>query len=185
MPLPPTEAASAGAPGTPGLVPPTQPMPAEGAAGGGPAGGVYGPPMARMPMSPTYRHPTPSSGAPPNSPYSAFSQQQTQLAAAWTPQKAFNNYQPPSSSSSPYMNLFRTGTNNGTIDNYTTLVRPAFQQMSANQQINNDIFGLQRSERIHQAALQQLNPQTRSLQSVGTPQYYMNSYGGYYPGLGP
>jgi hypothetical protein len=201
MPLAPTEAAPPGTPGTPGLSPPTQPMP-EGAGGGVQAGGAYGPAAARMPMAPTYRHPSVSpgaSGASPSSPYNAFTQQQTQLAAAWTPQKAFNNYQPPPSGrwtpqkafnnyqpppsgSSPYMNLFRTGTNNGTIDNYTTLVRPALQQLSDNQKFGNDIFGLQRNARIQGAALQQINPQARSLQGVGTPQYYMNT-GGYYPGM--
>ena len=92
-----------------------------------------------------------------NSPYNAFTQQQSSLAAAWTPQKAFTNYQPPSSGVSPYMNLFRTGTNNGTIDNYTTLVRPALQQQTANQQFGSDIFGLQRNARLQSAALQQLD----------------------------
>jgi len=117
--------------------------------------------------------------------------------------KAFASARPFTSGVSPYMNLFRTGTNNGTIDNYTTLVRPALQQMALNQTVSNDIFGLQRSARLQNAALQQLN-QPRTLQSVGTPQYYMNSgtpqpyminggngggngrnYGGYYPSYGP
>ena len=119
-----------------------------------------------------------------SSPYNAFDQQQTQLSAATTPQKAFASYQPPSSGVSPYMNLFRTDTSNGTIDNYTTLVRPALQQQNANQQFGNDIFGLQRNARIQDAALQQLDHSARTLQGVGTPQYYMN-YGGYYPGYGP
>lgn len=169
-------------PGAPGLAPPTQmedgqaPLPgleADGAYGFGP----------RMPMAPTYRRPTPREKQP--SAYSdAFAQQQKQLTAAVTPQKAFNNYQSPPSGVSPYMNLFRNDTANGTIDNYTTLVRPALQQQSSNQQFGHDIFGLQRNVRIQNAALRQMDRNTRNLQGVGTPQYYMN-YGGYYPNYGP
>ncbi len=65
------------------------------------------------------------------------------------------------------MNLFRTGTNNGTIDNYTTLVRPALQQQTANQQFGSDIFGLQRNARLQGAALQQLDRQPRNLARRG------------------
>ena len=208
MPMNPTEAAPPGTSGTPGLSPPTQPSLGEGTAGGGNAAGA-----PYLPMAPTYRHPAlPMTVA--GSPYSAFTQQQTSLSSAWTPQKAFANYQAPSSGVSPYMNLFRTGTNNGTIDNYTTLVRPALQQQTANQTFGNDIFGLQRTERLQGAALQQIDRNPRTLQGAGTPQYYINSgmpqpymtygygantyggygtnfggygtnnYGGYYPGLG-
>ena len=170
MPSSPTEAAPPGTPGTPGLSPPTQPkLGEEGAAGGGGAAGA-----GYMPMAPTYRRPAPPMSIA-ASPYSAFTEQQTLLSAAWSPQKAFANYQPPSSGVSPYMNLFRTGTNNGTIDNYTTLVRPALQQQSANQTFGTDIFGLQRSERIQSMALQQVDRSARTLQGVGTPQYYLNS----------
>jgi hypothetical protein len=182
MPMVPTEAAPGLAARGPGLVPPTQPMPAEGTGGGPQAAGAYGPAVSRIPMAPTYRQPSlpPAAGA--TGAYSPFAQQEQQRMAAWMPQKAFANYQPPPSGSSPYMNLWRTGTNNGTIDNYTTLVRPALQQQNANQQFGNDIFGLQRAERIQRAAIQQVNPQSRYLQGIGTPQYYMNT-GGYYPGM--
>lgn len=106
--------------------------------------------------------------------------------AATAPQKAYADYQGPSSGVSAWMNLYRSGTSNGTIDNYTTLVRPSLQQQNANQQFGNDIFGLQRNTRIQEAALRQMGTSTRSLQSVGTPQFYMNTnYGGYYPASGP
>ncbi len=37
------------------------------------------------------------------------------------------------------MNLFRSGTNNGTIDNYTTLVKPQLDQRYLNQQYGQNI----------------------------------------------
>ena len=77
------------------------------------------------------------------------------------------------------MNLFRSDTDAGTIDNYTSLVRPALEQRAANQRFNMDIYGLERRARIQQHSLQQMQQQERTLQSVATPQYYMN-YGGYY-----
>ena len=134
-------------------------------------------------MAPTYNPAMPVRRPDTSSSYTAFDQQQSQLMSGWAPQKAFSNYQPPPSGVSPYMNLFRNDTNNGTIDNYTTLVRPALQQQSINQQFRGDIFGLERAGRIQGAALRQSNRQARLLQSVGTPQYYMN-YSGYYPGYG-
>ena len=80
------------------------------------------------------------------------------------------------------MNLFRNDTNGGTIDNYSTSVRPALDQRSMNQQFDMDLYGLQRNQRIQSAALQQLGRNySRAPQAVGTPQFYMN-YGNYYPG---
>ena len=64
------------------------------------------------------------------------------------------------------MNLFRNDTNGGTIDNYSTYVRPALDQRSMNQQFNMDVYGLQRNQRIQDAVLQQLgrnyNSRTRN-----------------------
>ena len=82
------------------------------------------------------------------------------------------------------MGLFRNDTTGGTIDNYSTLVRPALDQRSMNQQFNMDIYGLERNARLQNAALQQMNRcnNSRAPQSIGTPQFYMN-YGGYYPRL--
>ena len=91
-------------------------------------------------------------------------------------EKAFGGFRA-TSGISPYMNLFRTGTINGTIDNYTSLVRPALDQRNLNQQFGHDIRGLQNDSRMQGSNLQQLN-QTRQLQGVSTPQF-MN-YGGYY-----
>ena len=93
-------------------------------------------------------------------------------------QKAFSTYNPFASGVSPYMNLFRPSSL-GTVDNYTTLVRPALEQRDANQRYNMDIFGLERRARIQQESLQRMSTEQRTLQGVGTPQYYMN-YGGYY-----
>lgn len=93
--------------------------------------------------------------------------------------KIFGNYRA-TSGISPYMNLFRGGTALGTIDNYTSLVRPELEQRYMNQQVNRDLVGLERNTRMQQMQMQMLNQQRqRSLQGVGTPQFYMN-YGGYY-----
>jgi hypothetical protein len=94
--------------------------------------------------------------------------------------KAFSGYQTPSGVS-PWMNLYRTNT--GGVDNYTTLVRPQFQQNYMNQQTGRDIRGLEQNTRTQGAGLQQLNRDTRNLQGVATPQFYQN-YGNYYPGYG-
>ena len=75
---------------------------------------------------------------------------------------------------SAYMNLFRSN-NGGTIDNYSSLVRPQLQQQALNQQTANDIYGLDHQNRIQQALMQgSLYNGPRTLQGVGTPEYYMN-----------
>jgi hypothetical protein len=99
------------------------------------------------------------------------------------PAKAFATARPFSSGVSPYMNLFRNDTSGGTIDNYSTYVRPALDQRSLNQQFNMDVYGLQRNAQIQSAALQQLGRNnSRAPQTIGTPQFYQN-YGNYYPGF--
>ncbi len=97
--------------------------------------------------------------------------------------KPFSGYRQ-TSGISPYMNIFRSGTDNGTIDNYTTLVKPQLDQHYLNQQYGRDIRGLQTDSRTQGQSLQQIN-QSRQLQGVSTPQFYMN-YGNYYsfPGGG-
>ena len=88
-------------------------------------------------------------------------------------EKAFSNYRAPATTS-PYMNLFRTGNDLGTIDNYNTLVRPQLEQQYLNRQFGNDIHGLRQDPRLQRPGM----PQQNGLQGVSTPQY-MN-YGGYY-----
>jgi hypothetical protein len=95
--------------------------------------------------------------------------------------KPFSGYQQPHSGSSPYMNLFRSGNGNGTIDNYTTLVRPELEQRRANQQFGSDIYGLENAARVQGLNIRQLNRETQTLQGVNATQYFMN-YGDYYPG---
>ena len=97
-------------------------------------------------------------------------------------EKAFAQARPFSSGVSPWQNLFRNDNAAGTIDNYTTLVRPSFEQQNRNQQFSNDIYGLERSARIQNSQLQQLSRgQPRSLQGIATPQYYMRSGNGNLP----
>jgi hypothetical protein len=165
----------------------------------GPGGMIPRP--GQMPPPPTgYLRPTGgyAGGGPTMAYYNMVSQQQQRLgmgapgapapASPIPPDKPFatagNPYATSSSGGySPYMNLFRND-NGGTIDNYSSLVRPALQQQAANQRLANDIFGLDRQNRIQQAMMQsQLYNGPRTLQSVGTPTYYMN-YGSFYPGLG-
>ena len=103
------------------------------------------------------------------------------------PTKPFANVRPFASGVSPYMGLFRNDTAGGTIDNYSTLVRPALDQRSMNQQFNLDLYGLERNARLQNMTLQQMdryNQNSRDPQSISTPQFYRN-FGGYYPGLNP
>jgi hypothetical protein len=113
-----------------------------------------------------------------SSPYSNF-------GSGAVPDKPFAKAQPFASGVSPYMGLFRNDTAGGTIDNYTTFVRPALDQRSMNQQFNVDIYGLERNARLQQAAMRQREREdnSRTPQSISTPQFYMN-YGGYYPSAG-
>jgi hypothetical protein len=102
--------------------------------------------------------------------------------SAQTSEKAFANQKVFTSGVSPYMNLFRNDTNGGTIDNYSTYVKPALEQQKTNQQLGMDIYGLERNARIQNANLQRLDRRSRAPQSVGTPQFYqkggsVNSYG--------
>jgi Tfp pilus assembly protein FimV len=101
-------------------------------------------------------------------------------AAPQTP-KPFSGAAQPTPGVSPYMNLFRSGNANGTIDNYTTLVRPELDQRRANQRFGADIHGLENSTHVQGLSIQQLNRETRNLQGVNATQYFMN-YGDYYPG---
>ncbi|MEN6557819.1 MAG: hypothetical protein ABFC54_06535 [Thermoguttaceae bacterium] len=154
----------------------------------------------RAPMAPTERRSLsdgggfrPSSFSGQGSPFSAPRPAQSGTAAYMVPpsaavsqattsqEKAFAGYRAPSGVS-PYMNLFRRDSG-GTVDNYSTLVRPESDQRFLNQRFGSDIRGLQNSTRTQGINLQNLNQQNRTLQGVGTPQYYMN-YGNYYPGYG-
>jgi hypothetical protein len=99
------------------------------------------------------------------------------------PEKPFYQARPFASGVSPYMGLFRNDTAGGTIDNYSSLVRPQLDQRSMNQQFNLDIYGLDRNARLQQAALRNRYVNPRAAESVGTPQFYQN-FGNYYPGLG-
>ncbi len=153
-------------------------------------GQSVGPMTTAMPEMPTTRRANaPRTAYSPSSYDSAASQRmQTQagthpssMPQAGAPEKAFAGYRPSSSGVSPYMNIFRNDTAGGTIDNYSTYVRPALDQRSMNQQFNMDLYGLERNSRLQQSAMRAMNQNTnRSLQSVGTPQY-MN-YGNYYGG---
>jgi hypothetical protein len=188
MPMAPTDSLQPEEQGALGLLqPPTRqptsedgarPAPAQADQGYG-AGGVAVP----LPRQPTYRRPSSSHfGGGGLAPRSSGGMQQfgSQLPGAPV-EKAFSDYRSSSSGGySPWMQLFRTDTNRGTIDNYSSYVRPALDQRNMNQQFNMDIYGLQRNSRIQNSAIQQLGRgNSRSLQGVGTPQY--NTVPGGYP----
>ncbi len=172
-----------GVPGPGGLMPAPGQMPAPPTAyprmPGGYASGTGSATYYHVLTSQNSRLGLPSPGAPP-------------LVGPPLPSKPFAGPTGPFGGSggySAYMNLFRQN-NGGTIDNYTSLVRPALQQMNINQQVASDVFGLERQNRIQQALAQQaqINYAPRTLQGVGTPEYYMNfgryqgfaNPGGYY-----
>ncbi len=96
--------------------------------------------------------------------------------------KPFANFTP-SSPISPYMNLFRTDTTFGTIDNYNSRVRPLLAQQRVNQQTGNRIRSLQLQSRTRGTQIRQLGQQTQLLQGTARPPAFMD-YGGYYPSLG-
>jgi hypothetical protein len=188
-PMAPTDSSQPFGPGMPTA--PTSNLPPDAAAGAGATGPAYGSAGTQIPMSPT-----PRSYAPSPSAYSSYgamqSERQRMMASAHSgfskatagPEKVYSGYQINTTGVSPYMNLFRRDTAGGTVDNYTTLVRPALEQQMANQRFNMDIYGLERNARIQQSTLQQMERQNaRTPQSIGTPQFYMNA-GNYYPGYG-
>jgi hypothetical protein len=96
------------------------------------------------------------------------------VVAPPTADKAFGGYHP-TSGISPYLNMFRRD-NGGTVDNYSTLVKPQLDQRNLNQQFNRDIGGLNRSTN-NMMMQQQFNDRTP--QGIGTPQFYMGTGGGY------
>jgi hypothetical protein len=189
LPMLPTEPLPPEAEGTLGQpTPPTANAPLTGLGGRG-AGGLstatgplYGPmapttpvDRARSPWSPGYR----ASSSVMNQQYSrAQTLGGMSVVAPPTADKAFAGYRP-TSGVSPYLNLFRRD-NLGTVDNYSTLVRPQLDQRNMNQQFNRDI-GANRSAIMQGSMLQQSNNASRTPEGVGTPQFYMN-YGSYYPG---
>jgi len=157
-------------------------------AGTDPNGGYAGlPDRMNVPTSPTRARPGEAQSY--TSMHSA-EEQNRRLAASrnaasapvqLTP-KAFSSVNSqPSAGSSPYMNLYRTGNNNGTIDNYTTLVRPQLDQQGTNQKFGADIHGLENSTHVQGLNIRQLNRDTQTLQGVNATQYFMN-YGDYYQG---
>jgi hypothetical protein len=166
-------------------LPPTANSAVGNASGGGRASGDFGP--QSVPNSPTRARP----GEPQSytSMQNITQQNRIQSAArnatATAPQltaKPFSDAsQRSSGGSSPYMNLFRSGNSNGTVDNYTTLVRPELDQQRANQKFGADIHGLENSTHVQGLNIRQLNRDTQTLQGVNATQYYMN-YGDYYQG---
>jgi hypothetical protein len=164
-------------------LPPTAESP-EGGSGstGGRPMGFYGP--SKIPYSPTHARPGQA-----QSNTSMRDAQLQRMRIEATSQSAMPSVQPTAKAFagtpmntggvSPYMNLFRTGNSNGTIDNYSTLVRPQLEQRRTNQQFNTDINGLEANSRVQGLHIQQLNRDTHNLQGVKAQQYFMN-YGDYY-----
>jgi len=173
------------------FLPPTvNPATAGTASGGTPnAGGYAGlPGPMNVPTSPTRARPGESNSyssmhtAEEQNRRMAASRSAASTAPAQMAQKPFGGQASTASSgNSPYMNLFRTGNNNGTIDNYTTLVKPELDQQHANQKFGADIHGLEDSTHVQGLHIRQLNRETQDLQGVNATQYFMN-YGDYYGG---
>jgi hypothetical protein len=87
---------------------------------------------------------------------------------------------------SPWQNLYRTGTNGGTIDNYNSIVRPQLDQGSTNQHVSAQIGGLQNTQdamlQQQRAALQGRGQEVPTGTGLVNPSNYIN-YKNYYPGL--
>jgi hypothetical protein len=112
-------------------------------------------------------------------PVGAASPRPTPYTIQTAVRKPFADYQS-SPAVSPYLNLFRNDTNNGTVDNYNTLVRPFVQQNYMNQTFTGQIDRLQNRTYLQGSALRQLDRQTQGLEGYATPQYYQN-YQGFFP----
>jgi hypothetical protein len=131
--------------------------------------GLSGQTPRALPMSPTGQRPAYQPfGANPLS-GNGLRTPQAPLTGMQNYQKPFSTYQAPSSVS-PWMNLYRSGTNNGTVDNYTTLVRPQLEQRSLDQRYGNDINKLQNTT---QRQGQMLN-QEQMQQGLVNPQNFIN-----------
>lgn len=166
------------------FLPPTANPATAGAAGGAGYAGLPGP--MNVPTSPTRARPGESDSyssmrtAEEQNRRQAASRNAASTAPAQMAEKPFGGQASVNSSGiSPYMNLFRTGNNNGTIDNYTTLVRPELDQRHANQKFGADIHSLENSTHVQGLNIRQLNRETQTLQGVNATQYFMN-YGDYY-----
>lgn len=83
---------------------------------------------------------------------------------------------------SPYMNLFRSNNLAGTIDNYSTLVRPLLQQQQVNRQTQWDLHSLRSKSGLQGTQLRDLNRRTDGLPDATQQNRYKN-YLDYYPRL--
>jgi hypothetical protein len=83
---------------------------------------------------------------------------------------------------SPYLNLFRLDTEGGTLDNYSTLVRPEFVQRKTNVRVGGDIRTLASKGYLQNAAIRQIGNEARALEGRPSQDYYMNLLG-FYPGF--
>jgi hypothetical protein len=187
LPIAPTDSAAGSQAGYAyQYLPPTANAATAGAAGTAGGASNMGSPM-NVPTSPTRARPGEAQSY--ASRQTAEAQNRRMAAArnsasapAQSTSKAFSGVSGSSSSGiSPYMNLFRSGNNNGTIDNYSTLVRPVLDQQRANLKFGADIHGLENSTHVQGLNIQQLNRETQTLQGVNATQYFMN-YGDYYQG---
>ena len=95
--------------------------------------------------------------------------------------KPFNNYKR-GPAVSPYLNLFRLDTEGGTIDNYSTLVRPEVVQRGTNVRFGGEIRTLSSKGYLQNAAIRQIGNEARALQGRSSQDYYMNLLG-FYPGF--
>jgi hypothetical protein len=151
--------------------------------GGGRGAGFYGP--SRLPRSPTHARPgqAMSNNAMQDAQLNRMkieASSQTMTGVQPATQKPYAGMPMNTGGVSPYLNLYRSGTNNGTIDNYSTLVRPELDQRRMNQQFGNDIRGLENRAQVQGFRLYQLNRDSQNLQGIKYQHFFMN-YGDFYP----
>lgn len=104
--------------------------------------------------------------------------QTARAAQPGVPSKPFAGYRP-SPPVSPYLTLGARDAGQA----YYNFVRPFTEQRYVNQQVGDDIHGLESLNRSESAALQQIHQQQQIMQGTAGPQYYMNTQQ-YYPGFG-
>ncbi len=93
-------------------------------------------------------------------------------------QKPFNDYQRPSGYS-PWMSLYTTPTNNGTMSTYTTSIQPQQQQQQYNHQVAEQIMGVRNQIVAPSSAMGGQQDQNMG-GGLASPGAFLN-YGGYLP----
>jgi hypothetical protein len=97
-------------------------------------------------------------------------------------QKDFSGYQPPTGYS-PWMSLYTTPTNNGTVSTYSSTVQPQIQQQTYNRQVAEQIQGVRNYMVAPPSGTGGQEQNMGQGNGLANPNAFLN-YGPYYPQMG-